>query len=325
MVSLSTVNQLKNLNTSSMVVPNDAELRQMQLVILSVLDDVVSFCEQNNIRYSLGGGSALGAVRHQGFIPWDDDVDLDMPRADYNRFVALFPQQFAEKYSVRCPELTPQDGLSMLRVRLKGTKARMHEDYNNDDCGVFVDIFPIENTYNSAFRRWLQGMSCMAVGLFHSCRRFYRDKDFYLDFAKENKEFCKSVKLKAAIGMLLSFKSMESWTKTLVRTYSQCKDDNSEYVSVPAGRGHFFDELYRRADFVETRKIAFEGRQLDVPKDAEGYLTHHYGDYMTLPSKQEQEHHAYLELDLGSYASEQGVSEQGANQQDAAEQDAAHD
>lgn len=305
MISLSTVNQLKNLNTSAMVIPDDDELRQVQLVILSVLDDVVSFCEQNNIRYSLGGGSALGAVRHQGFIPWDDDVDLDMPRADYNRFVKLFPQQFAEKYSVRCPELTPQDGLAMLRVRLKGTKARMHEDYANDDCGVFVDVFVIENAYNSPIRRWCQGMSCMMVGLFHSCRRFYRDKDFYLDFAKEDKQFCKAVRIKALIGKLLSFKSMESWTKTLVRVYSQCKDDNSEYVSVPSGRGHFFDELYRRADFVETRKIAFEGRQLDVPKDAEGYLAHHYGDYMTLPSKQEQEHHAYLELDLGDWAGQE--------------------
>ncbi|MCH3943562.1 MAG: LicD family protein [Atopobiaceae bacterium] len=298
-MNLSTVAQLKNMSSSMMVVPDDEQLRLLQSILLRIIDDITCYCDERGLCYALGGGSSLGAIRHHGFIPWDDDVDFDMPRKDYDKFIKGFSEQFSDKYVVQSPETTPSVGLPMARVRLKGTVARTHEDTSNPDCGIFVDIFVIENTFNNPVLRNLHGFACMAMGLLYSCRRFYRDKDFYLSFAGGNEDFARAVRVKAAIGRLLSLQSMDSWTHAIVATYSLCKDDSSRYVAVPAGRDHFFKELYPRDEFAATRRERFEGRLLNVPKECEKYLEHHYGDYLAIPSKDEQEHHAYLELSFG--------------------------
>ena len=307
MISLSTTNKLKSLTSDSMVTITDEQLRQLQRVLLQIMNDIAQYCAQHGLRYSLGGGSALGAVRHHGFIPWDDDADVDMPRADYNTFLKGFTKQYKEKYSVFSPELTPQSGLTAARVRLKGTKCGLIDDYNNEDCGIYVDVVPVENAYDNSFRRWWHGMRCMVVGLLFSCRRFYRDCEFYLNFGREDAEFIKAAKIKIAIGRIASCKSMEWWSRTLVKTYSQCKNEQSEYVVVPAGRGHYCKEIYRRDGVVETRKELFEGTMFDVPKDAEGYLTHHYGEWKRIPDSQHRERHAYLCLDFGKYGSNLGL------------------
>lgn len=298
-MGLSTVGQLKKISAGDMVEPDDEMLRRLQLVILGIADDIDSYCVDNHIDYALGGGSVLGAIRHHGFIPWDDDMDIDMPRQDYDRFVKGFPEAFPDKYCVQCPELTPELGLPMMRVRLRGSVVRTHEDKDNPDAGAFVDIFVVENTHNNSLRRYLQGLHAMWDGLMYSCRRFYRDRDFYVSFFAGNSAFVRTVKIKALIGHLLAWRhTMEEWSEIIVRCYSSCKDSGSTLVSVPAGRGHFFGEIYPRDEFVATRRVPFEGRMFNVPKAAEKYLDHHYGDWHAIPSDGEREHHAFLELDL---------------------------
>jgi lipopolysaccharide cholinephosphotransferase len=296
---------MKNLSGNSLVVPDDDQLRLMQLIILTILDDVTSYCDREGINYALGGGSALGAIRHHGFIPWDDDIDLDMPRADYDRFIKGFPKEYESRYVVQSPELTPEIGIPLCRIRLKGTVARSHDDVSGVCCGLYIEIFVVENTFNSAALRTLHGLGCMAAGLLYSCRRFYRDKEFYLALAGDNKSFAKTIRVKAAIGRILAASTMATWTKRTMAVYSLCNDNGSQYVAVPAGRGHFFRETYLRSDFVNTRRAEFEGRMLNVPRECEKYLDHHYGDYMRLPSESEREHHAYLELDLGQAVGEE--------------------
>ena len=308
-MNLSTVAQLKNLEVASMVVVDDKTLHALQQVLLLILDDITSFCEEEGICYVLGGGSVLGAIRHEGFIPWDDDIDINMPRADYDRFIELFPQRFGNKYSIQAPELTPNVGTSISRVRLRGTTLRMHDDCAVEECGIFIDIFPIENTYNNPLLRKAHGLACMAGGLMYSCRRFWRDRAFYERFGKGNRGFLRTVRTKAALGLPLSVLSMSRWTRIVVGLYTLCKDQRSTYVTVPSGRNHFFGELYPRDAIARTRFAPFEGRKVRVPQDAEAYLTNMYGDWHRVPPPEERERHAYLELDLGEYAL-QGDSDQ---------------
>lgn len=303
-MQLSTVSTMKTIVSSSMVVLDDEALRKVQRVLLVILDDVAAFCEENDIEYVLSGGSCLGAVRHQGFIPWDDDVDIDMPRESYDRFMALFPKQFSEKYFVTSPELTPYVGIGTARVRLRGTSMRMHDDcgLKDDDCdGVFIDIFAIENVPDNAVLRGLHGFSCMAMGLLYSCRRFWRDRAFYLDFSKDNPEFKKSVLIKAAIGCPLALLSMDRWSKMTARLYSLCKNTTTKMVNVPFGRGHYYGELLPREGFAKSQLATFEGRTVRIPRDAIGYLERQYGDWQRIPDVDEREHHAYLSLNLGEY------------------------
>ncbi len=303
-MDLSTVDQMKTIITPSMVMIDDKTLHQLQAILLTILDDIITFCDEEGINYVLSGGSALGAVRHEGFIPWDDDIDIDMPRADYDRFIATFPQRFANKYTVQAPELTPDVGTVISRVRLRNTVMRMHDDCNLEDCGIFIDIFPIENVFNNPVARHVHGFACLSMGLLYSCRRFLRDRKFYLAFAGENKRFKRVVQAKALLGLVGAPISVKRWSKLVVDVYTLCHDNNSTLVAVPAGRRHYYGEMFPREVFAESRDATFEGRTVKVPKHVETYLEDCYGDWQRIPEPEEREHHAYLELDMGPYALE---------------------
>ena len=84
----------KNLKSGDLVTVDDEMLKKIQNVLLGILDDIITVCEKYKIPYTLGGGSVLGAVRHQGFIPWDDDIDVNFSRRDYERFIPAFRKEF---------------------------------------------------------------------------------------------------------------------------------------------------------------------------------------------------------------------------------------
>lgn len=303
---LSTVNTMKTVSSSAATTVDDKTIAQIQRVLLVILDDILAVCDDEQIDYVLSGGSCLGAIRHRGFIPWDDDMDIDMPRESYDRFMRAFTQRFADKYFVQSPELTPEVGIGTARVRLLGTTMRMHDDCGLpiEDSGVFIDIFPIENVPNNSVVRRLHGFACMGMGLLYSCRRFWRDRAFYSSFAKDDPTFKKTVLIKAALGLPLSIASMAWWSNAIVHVYTLCKNDKSDYVNVPFGRGHYYGELFPRKDFAASQDALFEGRHVKVPYGTEAYLNKHYGDWHRIPTPEEREHHAYIALDLGSYASE---------------------
>ena len=301
-MNLSTFNAFKNLDAASGVTIDDEGLQLLHEVLLVILDDVTSFCESNHIDYVLSGGSCLGAMRHKGFVPWDDDIDIDMPRESYDRFIKLFPQVFGDKYLVQSPELTPEVGTTQGHVRLRGTTMRLHDDVMLEDAGICIDIFPIENTYNNPIARNLHGFACLSAGFLFSCRRFWRDRKFYAELGKGNASFLRTARIKAAIGLPCALLSTETWSSIVTRVYSMCKNSESEMVAVPSGRGHFYGELLPRAKFAESRMEKFEGRDVRVPRDAEGYLEQHYGDWQTVPPAENREYHTYLALDFGPYA-----------------------
>ena len=175
-MSLSTLEVFKHIQPEGAVVLTDEQLLDLQKTLNGILRDIVSVCAKHHLRYFLGGGSALGAIRHHGFIPWDDDIDINMPREDHDRFVQVFRQEFGTKYWVHTPEETAGYGLLLSRVLLKGTSVRTREDFHNPECGAFIDIFVIENTYDNAFLRNIHGFGCMAFGFAQSCRKFFHKK-----------------------------------------------------------------------------------------------------------------------------------------------------
>lgn len=300
---LNTTETLKHVVTQDMVIADDETLRRIQRVLLLILDDIVGYCEEEGIVYSLGGGSVLGAVRHQGFIPWDDDIDINMPRADYNRFIHGFAARFPKKYTLQSPELTPaENGVPMCRVRLNGTTMLMHDDADGAAHGIYIDVTPVDDCFDQAVVRNLHGVSCMGVGLLYSCRRFFRDRHRYLALSEGDPSFRKTVLAKVAIGGLVSPIPLSAWSWLVVHTYSLCKNPSSRLVVVPAGRAHFFGEMYLRDGFLKTRSAAFEGRTVQIPYDAEAYLQHLYGNWQELPPESSRERHAYLQLDFGPYA-----------------------
>lgn len=123
----------------------DSKLRQLQLCELEILDEFVRICEKHGLQYYLVGGTLLGAVRHQGFIPWDDDIDMAMPREDYDKFAVIAHEDLAPQYFYQCPETDPYYFLTYAKIRKNGTE--VYEERFKDakfHKGVFIDIFPLD-------------------------------------------------------------------------------------------------------------------------------------------------------------------------------------
>ena len=131
---------------------NKKTVKKIQEIVFRIMCDIDDFCKENGIRYYLSGGTCLGAVRHGGFIPWDDDGDLMMPRRDYERFLDLFPRQFSGKYGIGAFSLNPKWQRQYARVWDLRT---IWKSTNLDDItmGVFIDIFPIDGLPNGELRR----------------------------------------------------------------------------------------------------------------------------------------------------------------------------
>lgn len=294
MMGISTVDAFKHLRSSEAVEVSDADLRRLQLVLADIVADVHAVCRDNGLTYTLGGGSALGARRHRGFIPWDDDVDLNLPRADYDRFIPLFRERFGGKYWIHTPADTRDYGLALARIRLRGTCVKTREDLANGqkECGAFVDIFIVENAPSNHLLRLIHGFGSLALGFLYSCRKFFYERRYVRRWAGENARLSGAFRLKLAIGFFTAFASLDSWTRLWDRWNRMCSGNAGEYVTIPVGRRHYFGELARRRDLCETSEAEWEGAKRNVPRDLDGYMRRLYGpDFMTPPPPEMREKH----------------------------------
>ena len=262
------------------------------------MDDIISVCTENNISYFLGGGSALGAIRHKGFIPWDDDIDINMPRQDFERFIPIFINKFNKKYAVQTPQLTKDYPLSLAKIRKRNTVLKGRDDLLSTDNGVGIDIFVIENTFDNSLLRLIHGFISLILGYLLSCRKFYRDRNYWTNIFKDIDTDNKAIKIKITIGFFVSWVSVTTLSRLTDRWHKICKNNNTKWVCGPAGRLHFFGELYEREKFCVTRQECFEGRSVNVPIEVEKYLEHCYGDWKTIPDKENIEKHIILEISI---------------------------
>ncbi|MCR5784396.1 MAG: LicD family protein [Eubacterium sp.] len=281
--------------SSNMHTLTDEESEELKKVILEITKDITSLCEKHNIPYMLGGGTALGAVRHKGFIPWDDDVDLNVPRPYIKKLLACIKEEFQGKYYVEAPVYTKGYLSSFIQIHKNGTVFKEYKEQDENHCGIKTDIFVIENTYNNKFLRTLHGLRSEAGLFLLSCYRMHKWREGYRELAGGNKKAERIIKIKGLIGAFVSFLP-DGGYKRVQKILSECKDNTSEYVVIPSGRKHFFGELYKREAFLKTKKMPFEDTYLSVSCDYDNYLKKLYGDYMKLPSVEEREHHVLYKI-----------------------------
>ncbi|MQN02288.1 MAG: hypothetical protein DUD27_00345 [Lachnospiraceae bacterium] len=274
----------------------DEEVKKVQKVVYSITKDVAEICEENDIPYMLSGGTALGAVRHGGFIPWDDDIDLNIYRKDIDRLADLIEEKYPDKYYVVVPLRTPGYYSSFVQVQLKGTTFREYLWQEDGKCGIKIDLWILENDYDNPIKRRFQGLLCDGGSFILSCIRMHREKKEVLSLAEGNKKGQRLIKIKSAIGALPSL-SRWWWYRRVQHWFSMCHDEHSKYISIPGGRKHFFGEMYERAKFSDTVKMKFEDSYFPVTKDYDHYFHVLYpGDYMQLPPPEKREEHVLYEL-----------------------------
>lgn len=278
----------------------DCELKRLQNVELGMFRDFLAVAEKYDIAYSMSGGTALGTVRHKGFIPWDDDIDINLTRKSYKRFKAIFDEELGGKYELWAPELGRNHGLAHVQIKKKGTVYKSFNELSKSDNEIYIDIFIQENVPNNVILRKLHGFLCLAFGYLLTCRKTYNDMPYLKPYIEGNAELERAFSKKEIIGRLFSWLTLDTISKLTIKVYSMCKNNGSKFTSIPTGRKHYFGELLLRSDSCETIEMEFEGIKVRMPKGYDNYLSRLYGkNYMEIPPIEKREQHPLMELDFG--------------------------
>lgn len=271
----------------------DEEVKELQVVMLQIIKDVAEVCEKHGICYMADGGTALGSVRHKGFIPWDDDVDLIMPRDDLNRFVEIFDQELGDKYDLITPNSPGHKVASLItEIYAKNTyKSSLHNMGNDLPQGVMIDIFPLEYAPLNPVVRRIKGTVAMILQYIAVSATFYNlyDSPVKKEFFYQTKEGKFNYNFRRMIGFLFSFRSYDKWCNTFDK-FVRGKKDTGLWC-IPTDVGHYFGHLMPKDVFYPPIKGQFEDMQINLPNNTHEYLVNAYGDYMWIPPVEEREKH----------------------------------
>ncbi len=293
------VEKLKKIEYSdNVIVVDDDLLQRIQDHLTGMMKDIVPVLEKHGIRWSLSGGSIIGAVRHHGFIPWDDDIDLFMERKEFEKFKRVFKEELSSAYELKLPG-DPGYLFHFPQIQDKRTKIKSIQSVGDECEGLFIDIFILENTYQSKFLRTLHGIQCTIYLFILSALRMKLCRENIVKYSNHDPEVEKEVNKRARFAFLFAFRPMEAWLKKADRCFGKVSG-KSEYVVVPSGGHHFFGEIFDRKEMCELVKADFNGESWYIPKGYDYYLTNRYGrDYMVIPEAKDRERHIYAQLDLG--------------------------
>lgn len=277
--------------------PEENQALKENLVVM--FQDVWNVCRKYNLVVMLGGGSALGCVRHEGFIPWDDDLDLMMPRQDYETLKAVFETELGEKYILSAPNYIGKSKARFPKIIKKNTTLKELTDINSDlPCGIFLDIFLIENVPENKLLRTGKGLWCSAL-MFASTQAFWYEHrcSALKDYMCQTSEGKKSYRIKMGLGCLCSLIPSWKWFNAVDRAIRY--DGKTKLVGMPTGRKHYFGEIHVRDVLLPVSFGSFCGEEVPLPGRTNVYLEKLYGErYMELPPENKREKHFIVEFDL---------------------------
>ena len=270
-------------------------LKKLQTIELGILEEFDQICQKNKIDYFLVGGSAIGVVRHGGFIPWDDDIDVGMSRKDYDKFLSIAKEEYSDKYTIVNNENNPRFPLMNTRWSLKGTEYKT-EDLKDipGEFGIFLDIFCFDNIPDDeksmkkqATRAWFFGKLLVLSGVKRPTLYYYGMTAKILHFIF----FIAYYALK-----ILHLNSRFFYKKALkyALKYKDVSTKRFAYMFDPQR----YTSIINKEDVYPTRRMKFESIEVNVPNHIERYLETRYGDYMTLPPEDKRHIHPPYNLEF---------------------------
>ncbi len=261
-------------------------LRQLQMLELDMLREVVRICTKYNLTYYLSAGTFLGAVRHKGFIPWDDDADVRMPRPDYEKLLAVLPKELNSPYIIRHFKYNNSVHRYYLRIDDPRVKLRRTHSKNGEISNTWIDIFPLDgmpkNKIHNKLRqfRLLWRRMWLQISVFDEIVTLNKRRKWYENL------IIKIVR-HTPIQHLVSYNKM--WEK-LDKAMKAYPIDKAEYYVNFMGM-YKFKDMIPKAVYGKGTLYEFEGEMFNGPEDYDTFLKTLYGDYMKLPPEDQRNKH----------------------------------
>lgn len=262
------------------------DFRKLQLLQLDMLIELDRVCKENDITYQIWAGTQLGAVRHKGYIPWDDDADVVMLREEYERFKQICDQLNQEICFFQDHDSDPEYRWGYGKLRRTGTKyIRLGQEHIKCHSEVFIDIFPLDDIPKTIAGQMLQDFHC-----------FILRKIMWSEVGKYSASGLERIVYRCLSRIPLSFVfSQLSWYARKSSNQTPNKVRTLTYTSI--GKLYYKHPLKERYGmpkrwFLNTMAFEFENRTLIGLKDYHEYLTFSFGDYMKLPPKEQRQQHA---------------------------------
>lgn len=260
------------------------ELEKLKKIELDMLIEFDKICRKNNIKYILCGGTLIGAIRHNGFIPWDDDIDICMLREDYNKFVKIYKKELNKKYYFQSMENEEKCVTIFSKIRRKDSiYSESISNLDENKQGIWIDIFPVDNISDNKL-----------ISKFYMFRVIVLK--ILLSFKSGNnvisKSFMKSIILKI-LKLISKLYNTNKLKKKL--NLSINKFNNKKTYSVASYGGcYLFKEILKKEYFEDIIEHKFENHNFYIPKKYDELLRNYYGNYMKLPPKEKQVSNHYI-------------------------------
>ncbi|WP_052447478.1 LicD family protein [Clostridium polynesiense] len=261
-------------------------LRQAQLVMLRNLKIVDYICNKHNIKYWLDGGTLLGAVRHGGFIPWDDDLDISMIREDYNKFIEAAKKELPDDLFLQLTETDPEYDMPWLKIRDNNSEVIEYKS-GNYHKGLFIDVFPMD----------YYGISIEEV---NKKKKAYKLRYRLMMLIKEPFEKIISPKIfiKNIVKLICKAVFLTYTLQDKSALFSELRERRDAAIASSRGEEQkvigygpeviFWNNYFNKEDIFPIRKFKFEDGEFNVPNNYHKYLTDMFGNYMELPPEKDR-------------------------------------
>ncbi len=271
-------------------------LRKIQKTQLEILEAFIGVCEKYNLSYFMLGGTGIGVVRHNGFIPWDDDIDVAMPREDYDRFLAVIDEEIGDKYRILTPLVDKNYACNVTHLQKKGTKfvPYVSRKMKCELC-IDIDIFALDHMPDDPVKRKRQLR-----------KTWFLNKLIFLcgtpapiiPLKGAKKIIAQIICACAHFGLKVLHISPQFLYKCLLKEAKRYNNEKTEYINafeVTMSHSAYISEK----ELYPLRKMQFEHLMVNMPNDYDTYLRRLFGDYMQMPPENKRVNHCPYILDFG--------------------------
>jgi len=271
---------------------DDSSLKKIQKAELYLLVEFDKVCREQGLTYFLDSGTALGAIRHGGFIPWDDDIDVSMPRKDYDRFMKIGQSYLPDNVFLQNRRTEKNYIRYAAKLRLKGTVFPETDGVPYEHNGIFIDIFPFDNIAGNRF--WARFNVKTVVEMLHVIRT-YRGHDLGVSPSRVRR------------GISMIIKRMPKWfinslERFCLKIAQRNKDKETRFMTCYFWRmSQTKQYLFDTSKMLPVKDVLFEGQEVKIMNNPDHYLTLMYGNYMQLPPEEKRVVHRKGDVDFGDF------------------------